>query len=200
MWYHPTGITIVAGGLAGNLVGPYVQHFMTWIGSAVNMATELSPIPMGIIVAVIVGMVLTLPISSAALCIMLNLSGLAAGAATVGCCAQMIGFAVASYKDNGISRGCLSQGLGTSMLQVPNIMRRPQIWIAPTLAAAFLRTAFNGRIPYEKRSSRSGNGDKRTRRAGNYLCNNDRGKHPERVAAENPAAALSGTGTSYACV
>ncbi len=130
-------VTIVAGGVAGNFAGPYVQSFMTWIGSTVNMATELSPIPMGILVSVIVGMVLTLPISSAALCIMLDLSGLAAGAATVGCCAQMIGFAVSSFKDNGLS-GLLSQGLGTSMLQVPNIMRRPQIWIAPTLAAAVL--------------------------------------------------------------
>jgi hypothetical protein len=92
---------------------------------------------MGIIIAVIVGMVLTLPISSAALCIMINIGGIAAGAATVGCCAQMIGFAVASFRDNGVS-GLIAQGLGTSMLQVGNIMRRPQIWIAPTLASAVL--------------------------------------------------------------
>ncbi|MCX7615113.1 MAG: PTS sugar transporter subunit IIC [Clostridiales bacterium] len=130
-------ITIVSGGLASNFAGPYISRFITFIGSLVNVATDLSPILMGIIVSVIIGMALTLPISSAALCIMLNLNGLAAGAATVGCCAQMVGFAVASYRENGFS-GLLSQGLGTSMLQMPNIMRRPQIWIAPTLAAAVL--------------------------------------------------------------
>jgi len=130
-------VTIVAGGLVGVLVGPTIQSGMVWLGSVINAATELTPIPMGAAVSVIVGMVLTLPISSAALCIMLNLEGIAAGAATVGCCAQMIGFAVASYRDNGVE-GLLSQGLGTSMLQVPNILRKPQIWIAPTLAAAIL--------------------------------------------------------------
>ena len=92
---------------------------------------------MGIVVSAIVGMVLTAPISSAALCIMLDLTGLAAGAATVGCCAQMVGFAVASFRENGWG-GLLSQGLGTSMLQVPNILKRPAIWIAPTLAGAIL--------------------------------------------------------------
>ena len=90
---------------------------------------------MGIIVSVIVGMVLTLPISSAALCIMLNLGGIAAGAATAGCCAQMVGFAVMSFSENRWS-GLLSQGLGTSMLQMGNIVKRPAVWIPPTLAAA----------------------------------------------------------------
>jgi uncharacterized membrane protein len=89
----------------------------------------------GNVVGVIVGMILTLPISSAALCVMLGLNGLAAGAATAGCAAQMIGFAVTSFKSNRVS-GLLSQGIGTSMLQVPNIFRRPQIWIAPTVASA----------------------------------------------------------------
>ncbi len=130
-------VAIITGGLAGHFTGGYVQSFMTAIGSVINTATEMSRVPMGIIVSAVVGMVLTLPISSAALCIMLDLSGLAAGAATVGCSAQMIGFAVASRRDNDFG-GFLSQAIGTSMLQVPNIFRRPQIWIAPTLAAAVL--------------------------------------------------------------
>lgn len=108
---------------------------MTWLGDFVNSATVLAPLPMGIIVSVIVGMVLTLPISSAALCIMMGISGLAAGAAVAGCCANMIGFAVMSFKENGWG-GFLAQGLGTSMLQVPNILRRPQIWLPPIIASA----------------------------------------------------------------
>lgn len=130
-------VTIVTGGLVGQLMGGYVQSFMQLLGSVVNSATEMSPLPMGIIVAVVVGMALTAPISSAALCIMLDISGLAAGAATVGCCAQMIGFAVAGFRDNGWG-GLVSVGIGTSMLQFSNIMRRPQLWIAPTLASAVL--------------------------------------------------------------
>ncbi len=128
-------VTIVAGGLIGQLIGPSVDAAMTWLGDVINAAVVWSPLPMGMAVGVIVGMVLTLPISSAALCIALGLSGLAGGAATAGCAAQMIGFAVISFRDNGVS-GLISQGIGTSMLQVPNIMRRPQIWIAPTVASA----------------------------------------------------------------
>jgi uncharacterized membrane protein len=92
---------------------------------------------MGIVISVLVGLALTAPISSAALCIMIGLDGIAAGAACVGCCCQMIGFAVASWRDNGLG-GALSQGLGTSMLQFSNIVRRPIIWLAPTLASAIL--------------------------------------------------------------
>jgi len=128
-------VTIVGGGLVAGWFGPYVSQFMNWLGNIINTATAMAPLPMGIIVGVVVGMVLTLPISSAALCIMLGLSGLAGGAATAGCSAQMIGFAVISYCDNGFS-GLVSQGIGTSMLQVPNIMRNPRIWIAPTVASA----------------------------------------------------------------
>lgn len=128
-------LTIVSGGLTGLKLGPSVGQATAYIGTIVNEATQLQPILMGVVVSVIMGMVLTLPISSAALSIMLGLSGLAAGASTAGCCAQMIGFAVVSYKDNGIN-GLLAQGLGTSMLQIPNIMRKPQIWLAPTLASA----------------------------------------------------------------
>ena len=95
---------------------------MKWIGEIIMLSTDSNPLIMGIVIAVIVGIVLTLPISSAALCLMLELDGLAAGAATIGCCAQMIGFATISFKDNGL-KGILAQGLGTSMLQVPNIYR-----------------------------------------------------------------------------
>lgn len=130
-------VTIIAGCIAGKIIGAPVNGFMSWFGGIINSATELSPVPMGIIVSVLVGLALTAPISSAAICIMLDLSGIAAGAAAVGCCCQMVGFAVASYKDNGVG-GLVSQGLGTSMLQFGNIMRRPQIWIAPTLASAVL--------------------------------------------------------------
>ena len=130
-------VTIIAGGFAGNFIGPRVATLMTGLGHIINTATELQPIPMGIIVAVIMGMVLTLPISSAALAITLGLSGLAAGAAVVGCAAQMIGFAVSSYRENGFG-GLIAQGLGTSMLQVPNIIRNPLIWVPPTLASAIL--------------------------------------------------------------
>lgn len=128
-------ITILAGGIVGKVVGEPVSSIMTGLGQLVNHATELSPLPMGIAVAIIVGMTLTLPISSAALCIMLDLSGLAAGAAVAGCTAQMIGFALVSFRDNGVN-GLMSQGIGTSMLQIPNIMAKPIIWVAPTLASA----------------------------------------------------------------
>ena len=130
-------VTIVAGCLAGQFAGPGIQSAMHWLGEIVSSATMLAPLPMGILVAAIVGMVLTAPVSSAALCIMLDLSGITAGAAVVGCSAQMVGFAVASFRDNGWG-GLISQGLGTSMLQFGNIMRKPAIWIAPTLAGAVL--------------------------------------------------------------
>lgn len=128
-------VTIVSGCAAGMLIGPALSLFMAMLGAAVNNATELAPFAMGIVVSVIVGMVLTLPISSAALCIMIGISGLAAGAATAGCCANMVGFAVMSFKENGWG-GFIAQGLGTSMLQVPNILRRPQIWLPPIIASA----------------------------------------------------------------
>ena len=130
-------ITILSGGLVGIFVGPWLSKFMTALGDLVNSATELQPIWMGIVVAVIVGLALTAPISSAALCIMIGLDGIAAGAACVGCCCQMVGFAVVSWRDNGLG-GTLSQMFGTSMLQFPNIVRRPAIWLAPTLASAVL--------------------------------------------------------------
>lgn len=130
-------VTIIVGILVGDLIGPYVAGFMKAIGLFIMKATDLRPFFMGIVVAVTIGIALTLPISSAAICMMLSLEGLAGGAATVGCCAQMIGFAVISYKDNGFE-GLLAQGLGTSMFQVPNIIKNPRIWLPPTLASAIL--------------------------------------------------------------
>lgn len=130
-------VTLVAGGLVGSFVGPYVNSFMTWLGSLINSAAVLAKVPMGFALGALVGMVLTLPISSAALCIMLGLDGIAAGAATAGCCAQMIGFAVISYKENGFG-GFMAQGIGTSMLQVSNILKKPAIWVAPTMAGGIV--------------------------------------------------------------
>lgn len=129
--------TIAVGGGAGIAAGPAMAAMMYWLGGVINAATAMHPIPMGIILSVVTGMVLTLPISSAALSISLGLSGLAAGASTVGCCCQMIGFAVASYRDNGPG-GLIAQGLGTSMLQVPNIIANPWIWVPPTAASALM--------------------------------------------------------------
>ena len=128
-------ITILSGLGVGSLIGPGVSLLMNGFGQLIIRATQLRPFLMGIIVSVLVGIVLTLPISSAAICFTLSLTGLAGGAATAGCCAQMIGFAVMSYKENGVG-GLVSQGLGTSMLQMGNIVKNPRIWIAPTLASA----------------------------------------------------------------
>ncbi|MFV0143551.1 PTS transporter subunit IIC [Empedobacter falsenii] len=130
-------ITVLVGVILAQIIGPSVQQMMKWIGEIIILSTDSNPLIMGVVIAVIVGMVLTLPISSAALCLMLELNGLAAGAATMGCCAQMIGFATISFKDNGL-KGVLAQGLGTSMLQVPNIYKNWKIWIPPTLSSAII--------------------------------------------------------------
>ncbi len=129
--------TIVFGGFIGVFISPYIAQFMNAIGAFINSATELHPIPMGIVVSACMGIILTLPISSAAIAISLGLSGLAGGASLVGCCCQMVGFAVISYRENGLG-GLVAQGLGTSMLQIPNIIRNPRIWAAPILASAVL--------------------------------------------------------------
>lgn len=130
-------VTILAGSLVGLIAGPPISQFMTGLGAIINWGTEQQPLIMGIVVSVLMGMILTLPISSAALGIILNLSGLAAGAATIGCCCNMVGFAVASYRENKIG-GLLAQGIGTSMLQVPNIVRKPIIWLPAILSSAIL--------------------------------------------------------------
>ena len=129
--------TIILGGLVGHYIGPVISSFMTLIGNIINLATELQPIPMGIIISVVMGIALTLAISSAALAISLGVSGLAAGARNEGCAAQMIGFAVSSYRENG-SGGFIAQGIGTSMLQIPNIIKNPKIWIPPIITSAIL--------------------------------------------------------------
>ncbi len=128
-------VTILCGITVAITLGPIINSFTTGLGAIIMWATDLLPFTMGIIVSVIMGIVLTLPISSAALSIMLGLSGIAAGAAAAGCSAQMVGFAVCSYRENKLS-GLLSQGLGTSMLQMPNIMKNPRIWIPPIVASA----------------------------------------------------------------
>ena len=128
---------ILAGSAVGLILGPPISAFMVWIGSLINWGTEQQPFLMGIIVSVLMGIILTLPISSAALGIILDLNGLAAGAAVVGCCCNMVGFAVASFRENKIG-GLLAQGLGTSMLQIGNIMRKPVIWLPAIIASAIL--------------------------------------------------------------
>lgn len=130
-------VTIIAGSVVGLVVGPPISQFMTGLGAIINWGTEQQPFIMGIVVSALMGMILTLPISSAALGVILNLSGLAAGAATIGCCCNMVGFAVASYRENKVA-GLLAQGVGTSMLQVPNIVRKPVIWIPAIVSSAIL--------------------------------------------------------------
>jgi hypothetical protein len=130
-------VSLLTGSLAGVVIGPPISVFMTWLGGIVNVNVDEHPLIGGIIVAVLMGMILTLPISSAAIGISMGISGLAAGAATVGCCCQMVGFAVASYKENKLG-GLVAQGLGTSMLQIPNIVRNPLIWIPSILSSAIL--------------------------------------------------------------
>ena len=130
-------ISIITGSFIGLILGPPISSFMVWLGSLINWGTIQQPFLMGIIVSVLMGIILTLPISSAALGIILSLNGIAAGAATIGCCANMIGFAVASYRENKIG-GLFAQGLGTSMLQIPNIIRKPLIWLPAIITSAIL--------------------------------------------------------------
>lgn len=128
-------VTICVGVLLSAWWAPSIGAAASSVGGAIMWATELQPLFMGIIVSVLVGVALTLPISSAAICAALGLTGLAGGAAVAGCCAQMIGFAVMSFRENGIG-GLFAQGIGTSMLQIGNIVKNPRIWIPPTLASA----------------------------------------------------------------
>ena len=128
---------VLGGSVVGLLIGPYVSKFMLWLGSLVNISVVEHPIIGGIIVSVLMGIFLTLPISSAAIGIAMGLSGLAAGAATIGCCCNMVGFAVISYRENGVG-GLIAQGVGTSMLQMPNIIRRPIIWLPAIISSAIL--------------------------------------------------------------
>ena len=128
-------VTLGVGFGVAYVTCPPIAIAMNWLGEFINTATTLHPFLMGIIISVVVGVILTLPISSAAICASIGIAGIAGGAALAGCCAQMVGFAVASYRENKWG-GVISQGLGTSMLQMPNIMTHPQIWIPATLASA----------------------------------------------------------------
>jgi len=128
-------VTILIGVALAKLIAPPIGKAASAFGLLIDTATKLQPFWMGIAVSVLVGIALTLPISSAAICAVLQLTGLAGGAAVAGCCAQMIGFAVISFKENRFG-GLVSQGLGTSMLQMPNIVKNPRIWIPATLASA----------------------------------------------------------------
>ena len=128
-------VTTLIGIGAAYVIAPPIGKVASAFGQLIMQATELQPFLMGILVSVLVGIALTLPISSAAICSVLGLTGLAGGAAVAGCCAQMVGFAVMSFKENGWG-GLVSQGIGTSMLQMPNIVKNPRIWIAPTVASA----------------------------------------------------------------
>lgn len=130
-------VCIVSGSAVGLILGPPISSFMTWLGSIINWGTIQAPFLMGIVVSVLMGIILTLPISSAALGIILGLEGIAAGAAAVGCCANMVGFAVASFRENKVN-GLLAQGLGTSMLQIGNIVKKPIIWLPAIITSAIL--------------------------------------------------------------
>lgn len=130
-------VSIISGAIVGLIAGPPITAFMGWLGELVNFNVENHPVIGGIIVSVLMGMILTAPISSAAIGVSMNISGLAAGAATIGCCCNMVGFAVASYRENKMG-GLIAQGVGTSMLQVPNIVKKPIIWLPAIISSAIL--------------------------------------------------------------
>ena len=128
-------VTILIGVALAKWIAPPIGTAAQAFGLVIDRATKLQPFWMGIAVSVLVGVALTLPISSAAICSVLGLTGLAGGAAVAGCCAQMVGFAVMSFRENKWG-GLVSQGLGTSMLQMPNIVKNPRVWIAPIVTSA----------------------------------------------------------------
>ncbi|MBE6771872.1 MAG: PTS sugar transporter subunit IIC [Ruminococcaceae bacterium] len=150
-------VSIIAGCAAGIFIGPPASKVTTYIGEVISWGMERQPVIMGIVVSVVMGICLTLPISSAAIGIILGLSGIAGGAAVVGCSAQMVGFAVASYRENKFG-GLLAQGVGTSMLQMPNIVRHPQIWIPPIITSAILGPISSAVLKMECYASGSGMG------------------------------------------
>ncbi len=150
-------VSIIIGGAAGIFIGPPASRVTTYMGEIISWGMERQPVLMGIVVSVVMGICLTLPISSAAIGIILGLSGIAGGAAVVGCSAQMVGFAVASYRENKLG-GLLAQGVGTSMLQMPNIVRHPQIWIPPIITSAILGPVSSAVLKMECYASGSGMG------------------------------------------
>mgnify|MGYP003472053170 FL=1 len=126
---------ILAGATAGYFIGPYISQAMVWLGNLVNINVQKYPFFGGMAISVLMGVILTLPISSAAIGVSMGISGLAAGAATIGCCCNMVGFAVISYRENKFG-GLIAQGLGTSMLQVPNLVKKPILWLPPVISSA----------------------------------------------------------------
>lgn len=150
-------VSVGIGSAVGILAGPPISRFMMLVGSLIEWGMAQQPFIMGIVVAVLMGMALTLPISSAAIGVSLGLTGLSAGAATVGCCCQMVGFAIASYSENKMG-GLISQGLGTSMLQMPNILKKPVIWLPAILSSAILGPIASCVLKMENNSIGSGMG------------------------------------------
>lgn len=148
---------ILPGAFVGYFLGGPISSFMKFLGQLVNINVEKSPIIGGIVVSVLMGMILTLPISSAAIGISMGLSGLAAGAATIGCCCNMVGFAIASYRENKFG-GLIAQGLGTSMLQVPNIVRKPIIWVPAIVSSAVLGPIASAALKMSSNATGSGMG------------------------------------------
>lgn len=130
-------LSILSGSMVGILIGPYITTFIKWLGELVNVNVDKHPVIGGMVISVLMGIILTLPISSAAIGISMGITGLAAGAATIGCCCQMVGFAVSSFKENKTG-GLVAQGIGTSMLQIPNIVKKPVIWIPAIASSAIL--------------------------------------------------------------
>lgn len=158
---------VFSGCFVGYFVGPYVTKATLWLGNLVNVNVEAHPIIGGIIVSVVMGILLTLPVSSAAIGYSMNLCGIAAGAATIGCCCNMIGFAVISYRENKVG-GLIAQGVGTSMLQMPNIIRRPIIWLPSIVASAILGPISSAVLKMVNSSAGSGMGSAGL--VGQFLC------------------------------
>lgn len=150
-------VTAITGSIIGSLVGPSINQFMISLGVLINRATELQPIPMGMIVAAIMGISLTLPISSTAIAIMIAIAGPASGAAVVGGCAHSIGFGIQSLRENGWG-GFVSQSLGSPMVQVGNIMKKPIIMLPPTITAMILGPLVTTLFPMESIPAAAGTG------------------------------------------
>lgn len=150
-------VTAVTGSIVGSLIGPGINSFMISLGEIINRATELQPIPMGILVAGVMGITLTLPISSTAIAIMIAIAGPASGAAVVGSCAQCVGFGIQSLRENGWG-GAVTQTLGSPMIQVGNIMKKPIIFLPPTLAGMILGPFVTTIFPMESVSAAAATG------------------------------------------
>lgn len=150
-------LTLVIGAIIAKLVGPFIQAFMLSLGEFITFATDQQPLLMGILVSLIFGLTLSSPISSAALALMLGINGTAAAAATIGCCCHMIGFAVTSFKDNGI-QGLIAHGIGTSKIQIPNYMLHPFILVPPVIASIIVAPIMTMLWPMKNAAAGAGMG------------------------------------------